>query len=441
MTATAIPRLDHGVIGNGRVLALVAPSSDIEWLCLPRFDSPSVFGALLDPVRGGRFGFQALDGEWTTAMRYRTNTNVLRTDFVAGEQQFVVFDYAPWVPGLLDEHAPFEVHRLIVPMAGAPRIKVTFDPRPDYGRMTPEIVPVAGGLELPAGEARLYLRTNVPVSYLLNGRPIRLDGPVFFALSWGRPPEVDSVPAVEQARDLTVRAWRAWCKTCALPPFAAEAVLRSALCLKLHQSADTGAIIAAATTSIPEAIGSERTWDYRYCWLRDAAFVVEALRRLSHLAEGQAFVRFLRDVAEDGPLQPLYGVGGERMLTEVSLDHLSGFGNTKPVRIGNAAYAQQQHDLMGEMVLCLDTLMTDPRIVDDDQQGLMRLIEKLVERAIDVAPTEDTGIWEYRTLPKFYTFSQVMCWVAAHRGARLARLHQKYAMAERWQTWADRIGD
>src|SRR5690606_27415198 len=142
-----------------------------------------------------------------------------------------------------------------------------------------------------------------------------------------------SVPAVEQARDITVRAWRSWVKSCLVPAFAPQAVLRSALCLKLHQSADTGAIIAAATTSIPEALDSVRTWDYRFCWLRDAAFVVEALRRLSQLAEGEAFVRFLRDVAEDGPLQPLYGVGGERMLTEETLDHLSGFAGARPVRI------------------------------------------------------------------------------------------------------------
>ncbi|HEX7087530.1 MAG TPA: glycoside hydrolase family 15 protein [Vicinamibacterales bacterium] len=437
MTTTSVPRLDHGVIGNGRVLALVAPSTDIEWLCLPRFDSPSIFAALLDPVRGGRFGFESAAPVTSRSMRYRTNTNVLRTDVTAEDGQYTIFDFAPWMPGLLQTHAPLELHRLIVPTGGTPRIRVHFDPRPDYARQNPELVPVAAGVEVQAGTSRLHLRTNVPVPYVLNNRPIRLDGPVFFTLSWGRPPEADSVPAVEQARDITVRAWRSWVKSCLVPAFAPQAVLRSALCLKLHQSADTGAIIAAATTSIPEALDSVRTWDYRFCWLRDAAFVVEALRRLSQLAEGEAFVRFLRDVAEDGPLQPLYGVGGERMLTEETLDHLSGFAGARPVRIGNAAYMQQQHDLMGEMVLCLDTLMTDPRIVDDDQPGLMRLIERLVEHAIAVAPTEDTGIWEYRTQPRFYTFSQAMCWVAAHRGARLARMHGLDRQAERWQTWAD----
>ena len=178
-----------------------------------------------------------------------------------------------------------------------------------------------------------------------------------------------------------MKGWRAWARTTALPSFAQEAVLRSALCLKLHAYNDTGAIIAAATTSIPEAVGTERTWDYRFCWLRDAAFVVEALRRLSHLGEGEAFVRFLRDVADAGPLQPLYGIGGERELTEERLDHLAGFEGTQPVRVGNAAYTQVQTDLMGEMVLCLETLLTDPRVVHEDPT-IMGMIEQLVDEAI-----------------------------------------------------------
>jgi alpha,alpha-trehalase len=234
----------------------------------------------------------------------------------------------------------------------------------------------------------------------------------------------------------TVRAWRAWAKTCALPSFAPDAVLRSALCLKLHAYSDSGAIIAAATTSLPEAIGSTRTWDYRYCWLRDAAFVVEALRRLSHLAEGEAFVRFLREMADAGPLQPVYGIGGERQLDEKILPQLRGYDQVGPVRIGNAAYLQNQHDLPGELVLCLETILTDPRIVYEDP-SVAPLLERLVTEAIARSVEPDTGLWEYRTNPRHYTFSKAMCWVAAHRGAELATALGMHERAAEWSAWAD----
>ena len=213
-------------------------------------------------------------------------------------------------------------------------------------------------------------------------------------------------------------------------------MLRSALCLKLHAFSDTGAIIAAATTSIPESLDSVRTWDYRFCWLRDAAFVVEALRRLSHFAEGEAFVRFLRDVADSGPLQPLYGISGERNLVEELLPHLSGFEGVGPVRIGNAAYVQKQHDLMGELILCLGTILTDPRVVYEDR-SVMSLVDRLVSKAIELSEVEDTGLWEYRTMPRHYTFSKVMCWVAAHRGSQLAEIFGRPERAVEWRTWAD----
>lgn len=432
---TAIPPLNHGVIGNGRILALVSPNTHLEWLCLPRFDSPSVFARLLDTDRGGSFGFEPT-GSVRTEMQYVTNTNVLRTQVTASDGTFDIYDYAPRVPAGLSMDAPVELHRLVVPREGHPHVRVRFDPRPDYARATPDIVEVAHGLDVRGGPLSLHLRSNVPASYLKNDLSIRLDQPRFFILSCGAPSQTDSMPAVEQILQRTIDGWRAWAKTCAIPSFAGREVLRSALCLKLHAFEETGAIIAATTTSIPEAAGTERTWDYRFCWLRDAAFVVEALRRLSHFAEGEAFVGFLRDVAERGPLQPVYGIGGERELREEHLDNLAGFAGSRPVRIGNAAYLQTQHDLMGEMVLCLETLLTDPRVVTADMAGVLGLVERLVENAIAASPLDDTGLWEFRTRLRPYTFSKVLCWVAAHRGARLARLQHRHDLADRWDEWA-----
>jgi GH15 family glucan-1,4-alpha-glucosidase len=224
---------------------------------------------------------------------------------------------------------------------------------------------------------------------------------------------------------------------CALPSFAPREVLRSALCLKLHAYIDTGAIISAATTSIPEAIGTQRTWDYRYCWLRSAAFTVDALRRLSHLNEGGQFLAFLRDIAESGPLQPVYGVGGERELPESILDHLQGFAGSGPIRIGNAAARQQQNDLNGHIVLCLQAMLDDPRIAIDRPDELFPLLERLVEDAIARAPEVDTSIWEFRTSPRHYTFSRAMCWVAVMRGAKLAAKLGHRALAARWSEHAE----
>ena len=435
MIDVSIPRLDHGVIGNGRVLALVAPTTHIDWLCLPRFDSPSVFARLLDADRGGTFALCPVCDAPETSMAYVANTNVLRTDVRCQDGRFDIFDYAPRIPTGVTVDAPIEIHRLIVPREGAPRARVVFDPRPDYGRIRPVFTPVEGGLDIGDSPHGIHLRTNVPVSYIENGQAVRIDGPKYLVLSYGRPPTIDSVASVQRSLDLTIAGWRAWVKTCALPSFADTHVLRSALCLKLHAFTETGAIIASATTSIPEALGTERTWDYRYCWLRDAAFVVEALRRLSHLAEGEAFVSFLRDVAEEGPLQPVYGVGGERELHEEHLDHLSGFAGA-PVRIGNAAYQQRQHDLMGEMILCLETIASDPRVVVEDPEAIMRLVVRLVGEAQKAAGTDDTGLWEYRTMPARYTFSQTLCWVAASRGARLARRYGNPAQAQEWDAWS-----
>jgi GH15 family glucan-1,4-alpha-glucosidase len=179
-------------------------------------------------------------------------------------------------------------------------------------------------------------------------------------------------------------------------------------------------------------MGTERTWDYRYCWLRDAAFVVEAMRRLGYLNEGEQFISFLRDVAESGPLQPLYGIGGERDLEEIMLPHLAGFGGNGHVRIGNAAALQQQNDLNGELILCLHTLLTDPRLVVEDAAGFFALVRRLVEHAIQIAPSPDTSIWEFRTMLRHYTFSRAMCWTAIDRGAELARKFGELQLADAW---------
>jgi GH15 family glucan-1,4-alpha-glucosidase len=436
--ALQVPPLDHGAIGNGRVLALVSPTSAVEWMCLPRFDSPSIFARLLDAQRGGTFRFLYGDREVRGQLRYLPNTNVLSTRFEVDGAAWEIVDFAPRVPEGLGVRVPLEFVRIVRPIAGHPKLRVDFDPRPDYARGPVEMRETTHGIEVTGGRTPLHLATNLPCPYVLSRREFVLTRPIYFVLTYGRREWPPTLATAFQDLELTVAGWRAWAKTCALPNYAAPQVLRSALCLKLHAYHDTGAIIAASTTSIPEAMGTPRAWDYRFCWLRDAAFVVEALRRLGHLNEGEQFINFLRDVAESGPLQPLYAIDGERDLPEERLGHLSGFGNCGWVRVGNAAAEQRQNDLMGELILCLETLLTDPRIVDEDSGRFTPLLQRLVEEAIDVAPTPDTSIWEFRTLRNVYTFSRAMCWVAIDRGASLARRMGRPDLAEKWGPIADR---
>ena len=436
-----VPPLDHAAIGNGRVLALVSPTSAIEWLCLPRFDSPSVFARLLDAREGGVFRVLHGGEEVVGELRYLPNTNVAATRFERNGAAWEVVDFAPRLPDALDVRVPIEVVRLIRPLRGQPRLSIDFDPRPDYGRERPAWEPTADGYTLRTPSVRLDIASNLPLPYLPSGQEFALTAPVFIALHYGARDDRPTLASIEHDLEVTVKGWRQWAKTCALPTFAPEAVLRSALCLKLHAYHDTGAIIAAATTSIPEAMGTPRTWDYRYCWLRDAAFIVEALRRLAHLNEGERVLRFLQDVVEAGPLQPVYGIGGERSLEEVALPHLAGFGGNGYVRVGNAASLQIQNDLLGEIMVCFETLLTDPRIVHEDPASLFPLLRRLTEQAIELAPQPDTGIWEFRSRLGQHTFSRAMCWMAMHRGALLAERLGFGAEARRWEAFAERERD
>ncbi|MCB0308731.1 MAG: glycoside hydrolase family 15 protein [Bdellovibrionales bacterium] len=434
-----IPTLNHGLIGNGQIMSLISPDTEIQWLCMPRFDSPSVFASLLDSTKGGCWKILSLSKMIGSSMLYLENTNVLRTEIKTLDGSFEILDFAPRIPEGLSVKTHPEVCRLIRPIEGAPIVNILFDPRPNYGREAPKYIQISEGLEIQSESMDYFFRTNIPVSYVLNQQGFRVDQPYFMVFSSQKISRLDSIARVQKSLNLTVAGWRMWAKNCALPSFAAKHVLRSALCLKLHAFQDTGAIIASGTTSIPEALDTERTWDYRYCWLRDAAFSVEALRRIGHFEEGEAFLRFLVSVASNqDTLQPVYGIGGERKLEEKTLEHLEGFGGVKPVRIGNDAYRQEQHDLMGEMILCLETILTDPRVVFKPDAVSWNLIEKLVEQAIVASEKVDTGLWEYRTQLKHYTFSKVMCWVAGYRGARLAKFFNKAGFAERWEQWAEK---
>ncbi|MHC4379797.1 MAG: glycoside hydrolase family 15 protein [Planctomycetota bacterium] len=429
--------LDHGIIGNGRVLALVHPDSSVDWCCMPRFDSPSLFARILDEENGGTWQFLS-DGELRQGeLNYVRNTNVLRHVFHSESGSWELFDFMPRIPDGLRHRTPLSHVRLLRPLTGRPRISVNFDPRPDYGRIIPDKHMDGQGLSFEANGQRWSLQTNLPIDYVLSGQEFTLDAPRFFKLDYGLPEDLQHIDDIHRSLDLTIAGWRKWASDTSIPGFADAAVIRSALCLKLHAYEPTGAIIAAATTSLPEMVGEPRTWDYRYCWLRDSVFTVEALRRLAHFWEGRQFLRFLLDVVESGPLQPLYGIGGERDLPESELEHLSGFEGTKPVRVGNAAASQYQADLMGEVVLCIRSMLIDQRSDLRDPSQWYPLVARIIEESIEGFDREDMGIWEYRGKPMLHTFSRAMCWAAVHNGADIAEYFGHQEQADAWRIVAD----
>lgn len=431
--------LEHGVIGNGNLIALVHPDTGIDWLCLPRFDSPSIFARLLDQENGGTWRFLANGRPLEVRTKYVRNTNVLLHTYEDGDDAWELFDFMPRIPAGLRERAPLRVVRLMRPLRGRPRLSVELDVRPDYARGAATVVPIDHGVSIGGAEVPITIYSNLPAPYLTNGLEFTLDRPRYFVLDCGTHSEPMHLDEVNRDLDLTIAGWRSWSQSCWLPGFCDDDVLRSALCLKLHAYNETGAIIAASTTSIPESIGEPRTWDYRYCWLRDSVFTVEALRRLSHFQEGRNFMQFVMDVAESGPLQPLYGIGGERNLEEFELPHLAGYRNTRPVRIGNQAAEQLQTDLMGEVVLCLRTMLTDRRVEIQAPKTWLPLVARMVEQSLDSFDTPDLGIWEYRGAPRLFTFSRAMCWAAVHHGAAIARHFGEVALADGWQAKADSL--
>jgi GH15 family glucan-1,4-alpha-glucosidase len=433
-------RLENlAVIGNCQFSALVHHSGAIVWSCLPRFDSEPVFSTLLDQEDGGTFRISPAEGGAGT-QRYQPNTNILETTFHTPTGSFRVIDFAPRFIQFDRAFRPTQLIRIVEPIEGTPRISVVCDPRLGWSKAKPTAVTGSHHVRFEGFASQLRLTTDIPISYL-GGQPFSLTGRHHFILSWGTPVEEPLPPLCERFMTETSRYWQRWVKQCDVPPFFQQEVIRSALTLKLHCFDDTGAIIAAMTTSIPESPGSGRTWDYRYCWLRDSYYVLHAFGLLGHFEEREQFVQYLLNVAGGAvglDLAPLYRIDGAENLEESILDHWPGYENEKPVRIGNGAATHSQHDIFGEMVLALSPIFLDERFTDERSPATLKLIEALARKAVSLAGVPDAGIWEYRTEWKPQTFSSLMCWAAADRMARVAE-RQVPALVEEFRTAADRI--
>lgn len=428
-----------GLVGNCQISALVRRDGAIVWSCMPRFDSPPIFGKLLDERDGGAFTIGAADGA-LGVQRYTSNTNVLETTFETKEGAFRVIDFAPRFMQYDRSFRPTKLVRIVEPTSGAPRVRVSCDPVLGWSKAKPARDHGSHHVAFHGFESSLRLTTDAPLSYL-DGEPFALTERKHFVLSWGSPVEEPLAPLCDTFHRETLKYWRQWVKHCDIPPVYQEEVIRSALALKLHCFEDTGAIVAALTTSLPEAPGSGRTWDYRYCWLRDAYYTLGAFRLLGHFEEREQFLNFLLNIAASSPdldLAPLYRIDGKTDLEEHVLQDWPGFLGERPVRVGNGAATHKQHDVFGEMVLALTPLFVDARFREQITSPLLDLVSRLARKAISVAGQPDAGIWEYRTAWRPQTFSALMCWAAADRMTRIAKIHRP-AEAEEFRLAAERI--
>jgi GH15 family glucan-1,4-alpha-glucosidase len=453
------PIADYAFLSDCHTGALVAADGSVEWMCVPRFDSPSIFGALLDR-RAGSFRVGPYGTNVPLTVRYVPGTMVLETTWMCPSGWLIVRDgltIGDWHVEHADEtshtrpptdhDADHMLVRTIECVQGTVQLEVVCEPLLDYGRnaatwqMMSEDWSVA---EATDGETALRLHSDLRIG--IEGSRARARHTLsegerrFVALSWshglGGP---SSREDAEHRIELTDHYWREWLAGGRFPDHRWRSHLhRSALTLKGLTYAPTGSTVAAATTSLPETPGGERNWDYRYCWMRDATFTLWGLHALGFDWEADDFMQFVADLArdDDGSLQIMYGVGGERDLTEHELPHLNGYLGSTPVRIGNGAYNQKQNDVFGAV---LDSIYLHTKMGGHIPQRLWPVLQDQVRCALAVWQHPDQGIWEARGAPKHYVSSKLMCWVAADRGARIAQLQGDDQLAKEWQAGADEI--
>jgi GH15 family glucan-1,4-alpha-glucosidase len=443
-----LPIAEHGLIGDLHTVALVGTEGTIDWYCCPSFDSPSVFGAILDADRGGRFSLKPSIGNWTSKQLYFPDTNVLITRFLSAEGVGEVEDFMP-IGELRGGTHRQRLIRRVVGVRGRMHFELVCAPRFDYGRDRHQVQRHRHGVVFEASDLRLALETEAPIDVRGGDAHASVElsagESATFVLEHLRDAYEPHSHSAEEMRELvegTVAYWRSWLSQSRYKGRWREMVHRSALTLKLLTYQPTGAIVAAPTTSLPEVLGGERNWDYRYTWIRDAAFSLYALLRLGFTQEAAAFMDWLNHRVSSerwertGPLNVLYGIDGRRELPEQLLDHLEGYRGSAPVRIGNDAAAQLQLDIYGELV---DSIYLYNKYGKPISHDSWEDLSRIVEWVSDHWDQADEGIWETRGGRQPFTYSRLMCWVALERALRIANTRGLPADRIGWGQARDRI--
>jgi GH15 family glucan-1,4-alpha-glucosidase len=452
-------------IGNCQVSALVDEQAGFVWGCQPRVDGDPLFCSLLDPRPEGQVS--GLDtaadgglpsptahlprGEWRISVenqvsaeqRYLKNTPILATRLTDADGAAVeIYDFCPRFERSGRMYRPVAFIRIVRPISGAARIRVCLNPSTDWGQWDAERTSGTNHIRYLLEPQPLRMTTDAPVIHLLEGRSFRLERSLHFFLGPDEPFVGNVTQVLATMLHQTSDHWRDWVRGLAIPLEWQQAVIRAAITLKLCQHDETGAIVAALTTSIPEAANSGRNWDYRYCWIRDAYYTVQALNRLGALDVLENYLVYLRNIvdqAKGGHIQPLYAVSGEPRLEECAADALAGYRGMGPVRVGNAAFTQVQHDAYGQIILSNTQAFFDERLLRPATEEDFASLEKVGELAWKTHDEPDAGLWEFRTRTGVHTYSSVMSWAACDRLANIAarlRLRPRVAL---WSRRADEI--
>jgi len=436
--------LDLWPIGNCQVSALIDRAGRFVWGCVPRVDGDPAFSSLLrgnDAYGPDAYGYWSIELEDCVAVRqeYRRNTPILvqrHTD--ANGAEIEIIDFCPRQRRLGRMYRPVAFVRIVRPISGSPRIRVRLRPSRDYGQSEAPRTFGSNHIRYGLSPQSMRLTTNAPVSLVAEERSFRLEAPVHFFLGPDEPFAESVSSALESMLAETTAEWQLWVRGLATPIEWQEAVIRAAITLKLCQHEETGAIVAALTTSIPEAPNSGRNWDYRFCWIRDAYYTVQALNRLGALDVLEGYLGYLRNIvdnAKGGDIQPLYGVLGETLLSERTSADLPGYRGMGPVRIGNEAYTQQQNDAYGQIVLSNVQAFFDNRLLRPATKEDFAPLERVGEQAWRMHDQPDAGLWELRTRKEVHTYSAAMCWAACDR---LANAAAAIGLPDREEFWRAR---
>ncbi|WP_113652923.1 glycoside hydrolase family 15 protein [Pedobacter namyangjuensis] len=413
-----------GIVGNCAFIAHVNLNTDISWLCWPRFDSSFVFGSLLDTDKEKTGEFSILpQGDFTTKQYYIENTNVLRTEITAEDGTYRVTDFAPRFKENDRYFKPLMLIRKVEPIVGNPRIKVKCKPVYDYGKRKMKATMGSNHISFTGDTENMQLSTNISLNYILDEKYFVLNEAKYLILIYGYELNKPINSTAERFLKDTIAYWRLWIKHSSIASFYQPIVIRSALVLKIHQYEDTGAIIAASTTSLPEHPGSTRNWDYRYCWLRDSFYVLTSLNHIGHFEEMEKYFNYLSDIsfANDKRYQPLYGIAGERDITEYTLDHLSGYQGEQPVRVGNQASEHIQNDIYGQVLISMLPLYTDHRFVFSERSDSLKWIDHVLSKIESTIDEKDAGIWEFRNIANMHCYSNLFQWAGAHAALKMAK--------------------